>query len=94
MDAQDLTKQISGYIQTEEKPQIQICLMYAGHFIRILIIQICVSLLKQVKTDSIWSYIVQIGQDWSAYGKNGCAGPFWIKMDDFGLFWSILDVFG
>ena len=68
--AQDLTEQISKCIQTEEKPQIRICLLYASHFIRILIIQICVFLLKPIKTDSNWSYIVQIGQEWSAYGKN------------------------
>ena len=29
----------------------------------------CVSSLKQVKTDPKWSQIVLIGQEWSAYGK-------------------------
>ena len=34
------------------------------------------SLLKQVKTESNWSYIVQIGQERSAYSKNAHAmGP-------------------
>ena len=48
---------------------IYISLIYAGPFIWILIIQICVSLLKQVKTGSNRSYLVQIGQECSAHGK-------------------------
>ena len=31
--------------------------------------KICVSILKQVNTDSIWFYIVLVGQEWSACGK-------------------------
>ena len=54
----------------EKKEKLQISFIYAGNFIIILIIESCVSLLKKVKTDSNWSYIVEIVQEGSPYGKN------------------------
>ena len=69
LDAKDLTKQIFEFIGTKESPHIPIYLYFASQCFRVLIIQICLSLLKQVKTVSNWSYIDKIGPECPANGK-------------------------
>ena len=69
MDGQYLSERVYKYIWMGEKPKIRKHLLYAGNFIGILIIKICVSLLKQVKTDSNLTDIVQIAQELKVYGK-------------------------
>ena len=63
LDAQELTKRLSEYIQKEEKPWKLIWIIYTSYFIKkYLIVEMFVLLLKQVKAEQNCSQIVQIDQ--------------------------------